>query len=278
MSHAILVIGPPGPERRAAAHRSAARLIGATGDREVLVLENRHADVMELLEPLRIEHVREVTSGLARPPLLGGGRAVLFGELTGATREAQNALLRIVEEPPVHLTFVGEAARTSDLLPTLLSRFAIEKVPRSSQEEILDTLVREHQGVDMDVASAAARFGQGYLDPAREALSALLLLQEKLPADDGSPDWFVRAAESVESSGQTWLNGLAGTFAARYESTADERFLMAWQKVEEARSALLRHANTRLVAEVLFAQLSDLGVLRHGAGGWHTVSQRREGI
>ncbi len=261
-----------------AARRSAAELIGAIGDREDLVLEGRHADVMELLDPLRIEHVREVTSGLARPPLLGGGRAVLFGELTGATREAQNALLRIVEEPPEGLAYVGEAARTSDLVPTLLSRFAVERLPRISHGEVVRILVQEHQDVDMDIAGAAARFGQGYLDPARDAMAALLVLAEKLPADDGSPDWFVRAAESVESSGQTWLNGLAGTFAARYEATADGRFLSAWQRVEEARSALLRHANPRLAAEVLFVQLSDLGVLRHGAGGWHTVSQRREGV
>lgn len=278
MNHAWLVIGPPGPQRRDAARLRAASLVGATGPQEHMVLEARHADVTEYLAPLRIDDVREVTAGLSRRPLLGAARVVLFGELAGSTREAQNALLRIVEEPPPDLTFVGEVARPSDLLPTLLSRFVTQRLARLPLADVKALLRAEGQEADEELLDAATRFGGGYPDPSREALSALRAVTEGLPPDDGAPDWFVHAAEAVESMGETWLNGLAGIFSSHYEATADARYLSAWRKVEKTRSALARHANARLAAEVLFFELSDLGVLRHGAGGWHTVPQRGQGI
>ncbi|MDA8346375.1 MAG: AAA family ATPase [Thermaerobacter sp.] len=271
MNHAWLLIGPPGPQRREAARRKAAALIGATDERLQMVLLGRHADVAEYLQPLRIDDVRQVTAGLARAPLLGESRAVLFGEMSGTTREAQNALLRVVEEPPVDLVFVGEVARTTDLLATLQSRFVALRLPRLPAGEVEDLLRAEAPQAKEQLVHAAARFARGYLDPARETLAALSEVAEKLPADDGTPDWFVRAAEAVESAGETWLNGLAGAFSAYFESTAEIRYLYAWEKVEQARSALLRNANARLAAEALFSELSELGVLRHGASGWDPV-------
>lgn len=237
-----------------------------------MVLEARHADVAEYLDPLRIDDVRQVMADLARPPLLGGGRAVLLGELTGATREAQNALLRIVEEPPDGLAFVGEAERASDLLPTLQSRFTLERMLPLPREQVLEQMRKEQPDAGEDLLQVAARFGKGFLDPALQTLAAVSAVIEQLPPDDGSPDWFVRVGESVESFDKTWLNGLAAIFAARFESTADQRFLRAWKRVEEIRAALLRNANARLAADVLFSELSELGVLRHGAGGWHPFS------
>jgi hypothetical protein len=271
MNHAWLIVGPAGPQRREAARRKAAALIGAPEDRTQMVLEARHADVAEYLAPLRIDDVRQVVATLGRAPLLGGGRAVLFGEMSGSTREAQNALLRIVEEPPEGLSFVGEVARASDLLPTLQSRFAVERLARLPVEAVEQRLRAEHPALAPEIVRTAATYGRGYIDPAREALDALSVVAEQLPEDDGLPDWFARAAAAVESAGETWLNGLASTFSAQFETTADTRYLRAWQKVEEMRTALSRNANSRLAAEVLFSELSELGVLRRGASGGHSV-------
>jgi len=270
MLHACLVVGPPGPERLLECRRYAALLIEA-GEQERLVLAGRHPDVQEYPDPLRVEHVREIGAGLARPPLLGGGRAVLLGGLALATREAQSALLRMAEEPPPDLYFVAEVESAQQILPTLRSRFGRRPLPAGTAEQVAARLREEMPEAPAELIAEASAASAGYIDAARERLTALQALDEVLPADDGREDWFVRAASAVDSLAPTWLNGLMGRMRARWAATRDVRYLRAWQRLEEARLTLERKANARLTAEVLFLELGDLGVLRHGHGGGHKV-------
>lgn len=269
MSHAWLVIGPPGPQRRERARLRAGDFVGKDAS---LALSGRHPDVQEYLEPLRIEDVRGIVSTLARPPLLGGGRVVLLGELAGSTREAQNALLRVVEEPPEGMAFVAEAVGESTILPTLRSRFALERLPRRTQGELVDALRAEFPKAEAEMLRSAARAGRGYVDRAREAFRAYRTAEEQIPPDDGKLDWYIRAAETIDSADESWLNGLVERFASAWGQTRDPRFLRAWISAEDARRNLTLNGNPRLVAEVLFSELASLGVLRHGASGGSPVS------
>ena len=270
MLHAWLVTGPAGPERRAESRRLAADLIDATGA-EALVMDGRHPDVREYPDPLRIDDVREIASSLARPPLLGGGRALLLGGLAHATPEAQNALLRMIEEPPPDLYFVTEAETPQQVLPTLRSRLGMHPLPRLQADEIAPRLLAERPDASGEAAYEAALAADGHIDRARDILEALLALDEALPEEDGREDWFVRAAAALDAKPQTWLVGLTGRLAVRWRATRDPRYLEAWRIADETRLLLARNANPRLAVEVLFAELAHLGVLRRGAGRGNKV-------
>lgn len=270
MLHAWLVTGPPGPQRRAESRQLAAELIDA-GAETSLVLDGHHPDVREYPDPLRIDDVREIAASLARPPLLGGGRALLLGGLSQAKIEAQNALLRMMEEPPPDLHFVAEAETAQQILPTLRSRLAVHPLPRLAPSEIAGWLQTQRSEAPSELMDEAVYAADGYLDRALATLDALVALAEDLPEDDGREDWFVRAASAVDSKADTWLNGIKGRLSSRWHATRDPRYLKAWRSAEETRLIIARNGNPRLAAEVLFSELAHLGVLRRGASGGDTV-------
>lgn len=270
MLHAWLVTGPSGPERRMASRRLAASLIGA-GAHEPLVLAGHHPDVREYPDPLRIDDVREIAASLARPPLLGGGRALVLGGLAEATPEAQNALLRMVEEPPQGTFFVAEAESARQVLPTLRSRLGVHPVPRVDPGEIVARLRELRPGAREELLQEAAEAAAGYVDQAVTFYDAFSAIDGTLPADDGQADWFIKAATAVDSKSDMWLIGLTGRFATRWHATHDTRFLRAWRSAAETRMVLARNGNPRLAAEVLFSELAHLGVLRSGASRGNTV-------
>ncbi len=69
-----------------------------------------------------IADVREIIQQLAYAPVEGGERVVIFREAERMTEEAQNALLKSMEEPPHHTLFILTTHRPAALLPTVRSR------------------------------------------------------------------------------------------------------------------------------------------------------------
>lgn len=269
MQHAWVVYGPEGPERRQAARQQAALLAGGESA-EQLAAQGHHPDIDEYLDPLRIEPVRAIAAAAGRPPVLGARRVVLLGGLDGATREAQNALLRLVEEPPDTLAFVGEASGPGVLLPTLRSRFLGRTMRRRASAEIarqLGDALPEAPAWAREAASQAAR---GSLDRAQAMAKDLTALGAALAPDDGRPDWFVRAAEQLADLPKTWPSSLAATFEERWHRMRDARWLESWRWAAQAEQQLQTSASARLVAEVLLLRLQRLRTMRE----WPPVQEQ----
>ena len=71
---------------------------------------------------IRVEDVRELTRFLAMTPAEGGWRVVVIEELEAMNEQAQNALLKTLEEPPPRAVLVLTASAPDRLLPTIRSR------------------------------------------------------------------------------------------------------------------------------------------------------------
>src|SRR5262245_24561078 len=85
-----------------------------------------HADVL-VVEPgdsgaIKVDQVREAIDRTAYRPLEGRRRLVIIEEADALVPEAQNALLKTLEEPPPASVFVLITARPDLLLPTVRSR------------------------------------------------------------------------------------------------------------------------------------------------------------
>jgi DNA polymerase III delta prime subunit len=94
---------------------------------------------------ISIEQIR----GLVPPLSLSltspnGGRVVIIDQADVLTVEAQNALLKLIEEPPRKTTFVLVAAQLERLLPTVRSRCATIYFPRFPRSELAGWLTGSH--------------------------------------------------------------------------------------------------------------------------------------
>lgn len=79
---------------------------------------------------LGIETARIIKDHFSLKPYSAKGRAVVLEDASFLTIEAQNALLKILEEPPIGALLILAAPSDAKFLPTILSRCQIVTLPR----------------------------------------------------------------------------------------------------------------------------------------------------
>jgi DNA polymerase III delta prime subunit len=96
-----------------------------------------------------IEMIRDFERELALTPRNSPAKAGLLTDIDRLTTEAQNALLKTLEEPPPHTYIIGTTRIPEALLPTILSRMSVVRltdVTQKSDTSILLKLLRESPG------------------------------------------------------------------------------------------------------------------------------------
>ncbi|KKS96685.1 MAG: hypothetical protein UV73_C0009G0036 [Candidatus Gottesmanbacteria bacterium GW2011_GWA2_43_14] len=83
-----------------------------------------------------IAQVRQAVFASAKKPLAGLKKMLVVHSIDTATSEAQNALLKILEEPTQTTVIVMTASSDNQILPTVLSR---SQILRASQTDINET-------------------------------------------------------------------------------------------------------------------------------------------
>ena len=87
------------------------------------------------------------------------------------TVQAQNALLKTIEEPPSYAIFILLAANTDAFLPTILSRCVMLNARAVAEGEIVDELKNKYGVGDYD-AKVAASFAGGNIGKAEKLISS----------------------------------------------------------------------------------------------------------
>jgi DNA polymerase III subunit delta' len=103
----------------------------ALGRLNELKLTKNHPDVLWLdsdQESLGVEAVKKITSHFLLKPYSAPGRAVVVIGAEKLTPDAQNALLKTLEEPPESAVLILAAVTENSFLPTILSRCQIEQI------------------------------------------------------------------------------------------------------------------------------------------------------
>jgi DNA polymerase-3 subunit delta' len=116
-----------------------------------------HSDVI-LIEPgetgaIKVDRIRDAIDKAAYRPFEGRRRVVIIDEADAVLVEAQNALLKTLEEPPSASSFVLVTSTPDVLLPTVRSRCQQIRFGRLDAADIAAVLVSAH---DYDEASAHA--------------------------------------------------------------------------------------------------------------------------
>jgi DNA polymerase III subunit delta' len=137
-----------------------------------------HADVF-VVEPgdtgvIKVDQVREAVERTTYRPFEGRRRVVIIDEADAMLSEAQNALLKTLEEPPSASMFVLVSSCPDELLPTVRSRCQRLRFGRLDAGDIAAVLMRSH-GYSSTDAHAAASASDGSIGLALDGGSAALV-------------------------------------------------------------------------------------------------------
>ncbi len=111
---------------------------------------------------LPIDVVREfIVAKVATRPTLSHRKVFVVSEAERLNNRSQNALLKVLEEPPEYCCIILLCTRMEKLLPTTKSRCQIVRFGPIAEEKIIEKL--KEMGIDPTIAQYFARLGQGSL-------------------------------------------------------------------------------------------------------------------
>jgi DNA polymerase III delta prime subunit len=210
------------------------------GDHADLVWVERGADDTRV----RIGQVRAVQQALRLRSHEGGRRAAVIADAEWLNAEAQNALLRLLEEPPPDTSILLVAASASGLLATVRSRCVRVAFPR--HEPRLATLEGDARALADRLTAAGALSVPELLDWAEQYRGA------RADAAEG-------VTELLATGGLVLHDHVARRIAGGGRDV--RAALDAFHALEAARTALAtRNANPQMIAER--ALLAMRGALR----------------
>ena len=156
-----------------------------------------HADVVVVAAgeggTIKVDAVRGVVEQAAFRPFEGRRRVVVVDDADRLVPEAQNALLKTLEEPPPASVFLLVTHRPHLLLPTVRSRCPEMRFGSLTTDEVTDVLVGERDipakaaraaaaAADGSVARAVESSSDDYLQARQSAAAALRALAGRPPA------------------------------------------------------------------------------------------------
>ncbi|MGL5720788.1 MAG: DNA polymerase III subunit gamma/tau [Brevinema sp.] len=112
-----------------------------------------------------IEHIRNIKENATYAPLSMKYKIFIIDEVHMLTKEASNALLKVLEEPPAHLIFMLATTEANKILPTIRSRcqhYLLKRIPLATIVARL-TEISDAEGITYEPTALEeiARAGDG---------------------------------------------------------------------------------------------------------------------
>ena len=107
-----------------------------------------------------VDEIRNMRADLQIKPYANAHKIYIIPDAEKLTVQAQNALLKTLEEPPEYAVILLIADGLSAFLPTILSRCVVLQTRAVEEEQIASYLQRE-KGIPEDKAKVLARFAGG---------------------------------------------------------------------------------------------------------------------
>lgn len=165
LSHAHLIIGPDGIGKSIIARRFALSILEKTKDIE-------YADIINFRKvkaSFGVDDVRRIIEEVNKKPFEGDKKVIIIHEGSKMTPQAQNALLKTIEEPPKGVYIIILSESLESLLDTIKSRSQIYKLTPLNKEEMKIYLNKINVTDEKEIKLALA-YSEGVPGRAKEVL------------------------------------------------------------------------------------------------------------
>jgi DNA polymerase-3 subunit gamma/tau len=208
ISHAYLFTGPRGTGKTSIARILAYEVNGLPYDETRLPI-----DIIEIdaASNRRIDEIRDLRDKVHTAPTSAKYKVYIIDEAHMLTREAFNALLKTLEEPPAHVIFMLATTEAHKLPETIISRtqrYTFRPVERQKVADHLRTIAKtEKIKISDDALGLVADHGDGSFRDSISLLDQISNLGRAVEVDDVLSLLGIAPAEAIEQLKTTLFSG-----------------------------------------------------------------------
>lgn len=272
-AHGLLLSGPRGSGKKFLAVRLTAALLGTTTSKL-----DTHPYFLKIAKEegkseISIDAARELIKKLSLRVAENQGRAVnrvaLIADAGTLSTEAQNAVLKLLEEPPAGSLLILTADTDTDLLPTVVSRLQKIAVRPAGLTDSQAYWENSHQTAE--IASAWMLSGgspglmSALLDQAQEHPLKVAVAEAKefIQMNKYQRVTLLRTAAKDKEKFELFLEALAKVLRALQQAAIDQnkpsnsdKILQTRQAVDDALNSQRKNTNLRLLALSLASRIA----------------------
>ncbi|WP_422484843.1 DNA polymerase III subunit delta' [Gudongella sp. DL1XJH-153] len=156
-----------------------------------------HPDYLEV-DPekgiIRKGQVEEIIRRMSMSPFQGDRKVFLIDQAHLMNKEAQNAMLKSLEEPPSYIHMILVTSSSKNLLPTIISRGQKIRFHQIPLHLVMDYLVKK-EGIDQKEAKFLGEFSKGSLGRTIELCHSEDFFELR--------DWILELVDSI-IRGESW--------------------------------------------------------------------------
>jgi DNA polymerase-3 subunit gamma/tau len=261
ISHAYLFTGPRGVGKTSIARILAHEINGLKYEDE-----HEHLDIIEIdaASNRRIDEIRDLREKVHIAPAAGKYKVYIIDEVHMLTREAFNALLKTLEEPPAHVVFILATTEAHKLPETIVSRtqrFAFKPIGRDRAATHLKAIAKA-EGIDAEDSALdlIAEHGEGAFRDSISLLDQMRGGNEHITLQNVQDFLGLAPAQTIEDLLQAMAAhdapGLIATLQASY-LTGRQPAQISRQLGSKLRTQLIE-SSARLPKDLLLKLLADL--------------------
>ena len=261
-SHALLISGPAGAGKKHLARRLAAGLFEVDPDKleshPYLQIIRKPEDKTEIpIDSARrlIKNISLKVPGAPRPI----NRIAIIEDADLLSGEAQNALLKLLEEPPAATLLILTSSQPQNILPTVSSRLQNINVQPATLAQSQEFFGRTYQTAEIDSAWRLSRGAAGLLtallaEGAQHTMKTAVEEAKKVIAlKDYERLSYIQAVAKDKTRFTALLNALSRILNVLQQANinnkpATSRILAARKAVVSAQESIEKNANLRLSA------------------------------